>query len=128
MEIAKVAAAGIVTAMLYALIRQIKPEIAPLVVLGGVSVIVLMIARRFVGVTDTVNDMLELSGIGKENTEILIKSAIICVVSRFAADICYDNSCSSIGSAVELAGRVGAIVLAMPMIQSVALAAIGLME
>lgn len=128
MDIIRIAAAGIITAILYALIRQINSEMAPLVALGGVSLIILMTARRFVGITDTVNDMLELTGIGKENTAILIKSAIICVVSRFAADICYDNSCSSIGSAVELAGRVGAIVLAMPMIQSVALAAIGLME
>ena len=49
-------------------------------------------------------------------------------MTQFAADICYDNSCSSIAAAVELAGRVGAIALAMPMIKTVAQLAIGLIN
>ena len=57
-----------------------------------------------------------------------MKSLGICVVTQFAADICYDNSCSSIAAAVELAGRIGAISLAMPLLQSVARLAIGLIN
>lgn len=128
MDIVKIAAAGIITAMVYALVRQIKPEIAPLVIMGGVCVILVSVAGRFLGVTETVDDMMELSGIKKENVEILIKAMGVCVVSQFAADICYDNSCSAIGSAVELAGRVGAVILAMPMLQSVAFLALGFLE
>lgn len=128
MDIVKVAAAGILTAMVYALVRQIKPEIAPLVIMGGVCVILSVVAGKFTELTGTVDDMMELSGIKKENVAILIKAMGVCVVSQFAADICYDNSCSAIGSAVELAGKVGAVILAMPMLQSVALLALGLME
>ena len=128
MDIVKVAAAGILTAMVYALVRQIKPEIAPLVIMGGLCVILSVVAGRFADLTGTVDDMMELSGIKKENVAILIKAMGVCVVSQFAADICYDNSCSAIGSAVELAGKVGAVILAMPMLQSVALLALGLME
>ena len=72
--------------------------------------------------------MMELAGLEKENVSILMKSLGICVVTQFAADICYDNSCSSIAAAVELAGRVGAIALAMPMIKTVAQLAIGLIN
>jgi hypothetical protein len=57
-----------------------------------------------------------------------MRSLGICVVTQFAADICYDNSSSSTAAAVELAGRVGAIILAMPMLQSVAKLAMGMME
>ena len=128
MDIVKIAAAGILTAMLYALVRQLKPEIAPLIILGGSAVILVAVAERFIGVSDTVNSMMELAGLEKENVSILIRCLGICVVTQFAADICYDNSSSSIAATVELAGRVGAIALALPMLQAVAKLALGLMK
>ena len=128
MDIVKIAAAGILTVMLYALVRQLKPEIAPLIILGGSAVILVAVAERFIGVSDTVNSMMELAGLDKENVSILIRCLGICVVTQFAADICYDNSSSSIAAAVELAGRVGAITLALPMLQAVAKLALGLMK
>ncbi len=128
MDIAKIAAAGILTALVYSLIRQIKPEIAPFVILGGSAVILVTVAGRFADASSAVNSMLELAGLEKENISVLMRSLGICVVTQFAADICYDNSSSSIASAVELAGRVGAIVLALPMLQAVAKLALGLMK
>lgn len=128
MDVAKIAAAGIITAMLYALVRQIKPEMAPLVVLGGSAVILVAVAEKFIGASQTVNEMMELAGLEKENVSIFMRALGICVVTQFAADICYDNSSSSIAAAVELAGRVGAITLALPMLQAVAKIALGLME
>lgn len=128
MDIVKVAAAGLLTAMLYALVRQLKPEIAPLVILGGAAVILVSVAEKFIGVSSTVDSMMELAGLEKENVSILIRCLGICVVTQFAADICYDNSSSSIAAAVELAGRVGAITLALPMLQAVAKLALGLMK
>lgn len=128
MDVVKVAAAGLLTAMLYALVRQLKPEIAPLVILGGAAVILVSVAEKFIGVSSTVDSMMELAGLEKENVSILIRCLGICVVTQFAADICYDNSSSSIAAAVELAGRVGAITLALPMLQAVAKFALGLMK
>lgn len=128
MDVAKIAAAGIITALLYALVRQIKPETAPLVALGGCAVILVSVAEKFLGASQTVNEMMELAGLEKENVSILMRSLGICVVTQFAADICYDNSSSSVAAAVELAGRVGAITLALPMLQAVAKTALGLME
>jgi stage III sporulation protein AD len=128
MDILKVAFLGIITALLYALIRNIKPEIAPMVILGGAAVLIGILSDKLLDVTDSVDDMMNLAGLQKENVSLLIKSLGICVVTQFAADICYDNSCSTIGAAVELAGRVGALGLAMPMIKSVASIAIGLIN
>lgn len=128
MDLLKISFVGILTALLYGLIRQIKPEMAPLVILGGTAVIILAVSDVLLDVTDSVNSMMELAGLEKENVSLLIKSLGICVVTQFAADICYDNSSSTLGSAVELAGRLGAIALAMPMIKSVARLAIGLIN
>ena len=101
---------------------------APLVILGGTAVIILAVSDVLLDVTDSVNSMMELAGLEKENVSLLIKSLGICVVTQFAADICYDNSSSTLGSAVELAGRLGAIALALPMIKSVARIAVGLIN
>ncbi len=128
MDILKVAFLGILTALLYALIRNIKPEIAPLVILGGGAVILGTLSGKLIEITGSVDEMMDLAGLQKENVTILIKSLGICVVTQFAADICYDNSCSSVAAAVELAGRVGALALAMPMLKSVASLAIGLIN
>lgn len=128
MDLLKISFVGILTALLYGLIRQVKPEMAPLVILGGTTVIILAVSDVLLDVTDSVNSMMELAGLEKENVSLLIKSLGICVVTQFAADICYDNSSSTLGSAVELAGRLGAIALALPMIKSVARIAVGLIN
>lgn len=128
MDIVKIAFLGVLTVLLYALLRQIKPEIAPFAVLGGAVLIVVTLSDSLLDVTGSVDEMMSLAGLEKENVSILMKSLGICVVTQFAADICYDNSCSSIAAAVELAGRVGAITLAMPMIKTVAQLAIGLIN
>ncbi len=128
MDVAKIAAAGILTAMIYALVRQIKPEFAPVVILGGSAVILVTVAGRFFEASETVDQMMRLAGLEKENVSILMRALGICVITQFAADICYDNSSSALAAAVELAGRVGAITLALPMLQAVAKTALGLMK
>lgn len=128
MEIVKVAFIALLTVLFYALLRQIKPEIAPLIIIGGAAVIIIMLSETLLGVTSEVDDMMSLAGIEKENVSVLLRSLGICVVTQFTANICYDNSCSSIAAAVELAGRLGAIVIAMPMLKTVAEIAIGLLN
>lgn len=128
MDIVKIAFVGILTVLLYGLLRQIKPEVAPLIVLGGAAVILVTLADSLLNVSDGVDKMMSLAGLEKENVSLLMKALGICVVTQFAADVCYDNSCSSIAAAVELAGRVGAVALAMPMIKTVAQIAIGLIN
>ncbi len=128
MEIIKIAFIGILTALFYALLRNIKPEIAPLIVIGGASLVIIMLTESLFDVSESIDDMMSLAGLEKENVSVLMRALGICVVTQFTADICYDNSCSAIAAAVELAGRVGAIVLAMPMLKTVAQLAIGFMN
>lgn len=128
MDTVKIAFVGIITVLLYALLRQIKPEIAPLIVIAGTGFIFISLSGNLLDVTGSVDSMMTLAGLDKENVSLLMKSLGICVVTQFAADICYDNSCSSLAAAVELAGRIGALSLAMPMIKTVARMAIGLIN
>lgn len=128
MDIVKVAFLGIITALLYTLVRNVKPEMAPLVILGGCGVLLASVSGKLMEITDGVGNMTELVGLDSENVKILLKALGICVVTQFAADICYDNSCSSVAAAVELSGRVGALILALPMLKTLASLGIGLIN
>ncbi len=128
MDIVKVAFTGILTAVVYSFLRNNRPEIAPLAALGGASVILVVLGGKFIEILGGANNMMSLSGIGKENVSILLRSLGIFVVTQFAADVCYDNSCSALAAAVELAGRIGAVYLAMPMFETVARLAMGLLN
>lgn len=128
MEIVKVAFIAVLTVLFYALLRQIKPEIAPLIVIGGAAVIIVMLSESLLDVTSDVGEMISLAGISKENVSLLLRSLGICVVTQFTANICYDNSCSSIAAAVELAGRTASVIIAMPMLKTVTEIAIGLIN
>ena len=128
MDIVKIAFLGIITALLYAIVRNIKPEMAPLVILGGCGVLLVTLAGKLTEITGGVGKMTKLAGLDNENIKILLKALGICIVTQFAADICYDNSCSSVAAAVELSGRVGALILALPMLETVASLGIGLIN
>ena len=128
MNIVKIVFLCLLAVLLYALMRQLRPEFAPLVALAGVGVILVQLIGVLLNVSSTVENLISLAGLEKENVEILIKALAVCVITQFAADVCYDNSFSSAAAAVELAGRVGAIALAMPMITAAAEIAIGLIN
>lgn len=128
MNIVKIVFLCLLAVLLYALMRQLRPEFAPLVALAGVGVILVQLIGVLLNVSSTVENLISLAGLEKENVEKLIKALAVCVITQFAADVCYDNSFSSAAAAVELAGRVGAIALAMPMIKAAAEIAIGLIN
>ena len=128
MNIVKIVFLCLLAVLLYALMRQLRPEFAPLVALAGVGVILVQLIGVLLNVSSTVENLISLAGLEKENVEILIKALAVCVITQFASDVCYDNSFSSAAAAVELAGKVGAIALAMPMIKAAAEIAIGLIN
>ena len=128
MDILKIALTGIVSVLLYALVKQLKPEMAPLTAIGAACIILVAITDSLFDATGALEEMLVLSGLEKQNVSLLIKALGICIVTQFASDICRENSASSIATAVELAGRLGMLMLALPMIETVARIAIGLIN
>ncbi len=128
MDIVKIVFLCLLTVVIYALMRQLRPEHAPLTALAGVGVILVQLIDVLLGVSSSVEQIISIAGLEKENTEMLIKALAVCVITQFAADVCYDNSFSAAAAAVELAGRLGAIAIAMPMIKAAAQIAMGLIN
>lgn len=128
MEVMKIAAAAIITAALYSLIKQIKPEMCVTVLLGGLALICFLSVGSLLAVVEQAQSVLTLSLIDKQNVEILFKGLAICVITQIAANVCYDNSCHSIASAVELCGKAMALVAVLPLLRAITSLALGMLE
>ena len=128
MEVMKVAAAAIITAALYSVVKQLKPEMCFAVLLGGIMLICGVSLDSLLSVTGQAKQALTLSLIDRENVEILIKGLAICVITQLAANVCADNSCLSLASAVELCGKAMALAAALPLISAITSLAVGMLE
>ena len=96
--------------------------------LGAACVILVALTDKLLDATGKLEELLRLAGLEKENVSILIKALGICIVTQFASDICRENSALSVATAVELAGRLGMLMLSLPMLETVARIAIGLIN
>lgn len=128
MDILKIVIAGIISASVYSLLKQIRPELSPLAALAGIAIVTVTLLTKFAEITGTAQEMTELAGLQSENVMILIKCVIICVITRLGADICNDNSCTAVGDAIEISGKIGAAAVALPMIKAAARVAAGLIS
>lgn len=128
MEIMKTAAAAIITAMLYTLVKQEKPEFTAPVLISGVMITVMTCFDSFSFVSAQAGDMLALTLIDSQSISILIKALAICVITQLASNICIDNSCLSLASTLELCGKAAALAAAMPLLKSVAALAVGMID
>ena len=117
MNIYSIAAICIIGALISALLKQYRPELA---VLAGVGVSVFILT----GVTDLLLDAIsffkevsENSGISALGIRTLLKCIGIYFVTEFAADTCNDAGESGLASRVELFGRVASLVVSIPLLR-----------
>lgn len=128
-EAIKLAAVGIICAVIIVFIRQMRPEFAPLVQSGGVIVMTVMIASYLKVVLDKSAEVFEgFEIIDKAYLGLLIKILGIAVVTKIGADVCEDNGNSALKSGVELGGKVLILAMCLPLIEAVVELAGGLLK
>ena len=129
MESLKFAVIAVICAVLCVLVRQIRPEIAVFVQLGGIIVIVVMIIGYLKTVLAASTELFEkFNVLDAGYFKLLIKVLGIAVVSKTGADICADSGNSALAANVELAGKVIIIALCFSLIKAVTELAGSLLE
>ncbi|MBQ6266642.1 MAG: hypothetical protein IJK64_02600 [Clostridia bacterium] len=119
MELLRPAAAAILTLLLYALLRQLRPEFAPTVLLAGICLILLSAAAQMTGLIAETRAMLQTAGVAPASVSILLRALGVCIVTQLAADLCRDHAASALATALELVGRFSALLLALPFLRDV---------
>ena len=132
----KLVFAAVVAALTALIIRQIKPEYAMFVQLGGVVAVALLLMSALQDLLGAVQGILQFAPIGTDDSSfggnsaftMLIKALGICVTTQIAADICRDSGSNSLANIVELGGRLLVLTLTLPMLKSIAELAVGLIK
>lgn len=118
MELLRPAAAAVATLLIYALLRQLRSEFAPLALLAGIALILLAGIAHLTGFLAELRSLLQTAGVGTETAALLLRALGVCVVTQLAADLCRDHAASSLATALELIGRFSALLLAMPLLRT----------
>ncbi len=119
MEIFKILAICIITAVLAVVLKQQKGEYALMVALAGGTVVILYIIKGVLSPIEYINDRLLKSGINTEYFAVALKALGISYVTGFIADICRDSGQASLASKAELAGKCAIFIISVPLIGAV---------
>jgi stage III sporulation protein AD len=133
----KLVAAAAAAALAALIVRQVKPELALFVQLGGVLAVALLLLGLLRDLLAAVQGMLQFAPGGGAGEAVfggnsaytmLVKALGVCITTQLAADICRDSGSSSLANIVELGGRLLVLGLTLPLLKSIAELAVGLIR
>lgn len=117
-EISKICVVALIGIILISLIRTYKPEFTVEIIIC-VSVLVLWAsAESLKGAFMYMEDLYSMLTYGKEYFKIIIKVLAVAYVTEFTSALCEDAGQRSIGSKVELAGKIAVFFMAAPVFTS----------
>jgi stage III sporulation protein AD len=118
MSIYELLAMALLSAITIALVRQYKPELAlPLAVASGALLLVASL-KSFLPVFTSLKELAESSGIKAEYFKIMLKALGICYITQFASEVCVDFGQTSLGSKIELCGKLALAAISLPLVIS----------
>jgi stage III sporulation protein AD len=117
LDITKIIAVGIATALSCIILKQSKPEIAVVVGLVGTIVILVMVIGGLQTVIDRINGIVAQTGIKTEIFASILKIVGIGYLCEFASGICRDAGSSSVADVILLGGKILILVVAIPIIE-----------
>ena len=116
MDTLTVCAFSLVSLCVLVLVRQLRQELVPLTV-AAIGIIMLgYLLVSLAPVLSFISDTAEQSGLGGY-FKVLVKALAIALSCQVCAEICRDCGESSLASKVELSGKIGIIILSLPILQ-----------
>ena len=119
MEILQIAGIAVSGMLIVSLVRAFKPEFAIYVVIATVITILLISLQQLTSVFQFLKSVYNEMTYGKEYFPIIIKVLVVAYLADFTAQLCNDAGESSIGSKVELAGKIIIFYISLPVLISV---------
>ena len=132
----KLVIAAAAAALAALIVRQVKPELALFVQLGGVLAVALLLMGVLQDLLAVVQGILQFAPGGAGDAvfggnstyTMLVKALGVCITTQLAADICRDSGSNSLANTVELGGRLLVLGLILPLLKSIAELAVGLIR
>ncbi|MGN0467281.1 MAG: stage III sporulation AC/AD family protein [Acutalibacteraceae bacterium] len=110
---------AVATLILSVVVSQTKKEYSLLIIIAGISLICTVAFKSTAGklssFLSSAENLSETYGL----ISVLLKGALICIMTQLVRDLCKDSGNTALASAVDIAGRMMIIVLSLPLIESV---------
>ena len=119
MEILQIAGIAVSGMIMVSLVRVFKPEFAIYIVIATVIVILILCVTELTAVFQFLKSVYDEMSYGKEYFPIIIKVLVVAYLADFTAQLCNDAGETSIGSKVELAGKIIIFYLSLPILVSI---------
>lgn len=119
MELIKIITIALTGVIVAALTKNINKEISLYIVLAASIMILLIIIGKLSDIFIFMENIYDNVTYGREFFPVIIKVLAIAYITDFTAQICKDAGENTIGSKVELAGKITIFYLAMPIFTTV---------
>lgn len=119
MDIVKIASICIVSTVVCRLFEKNLREYSLYIKIAAAAIILSFIFLYVSPLIESIRVIFEHSGADTDYLTILFKATGICYISQFASDICKDGGENLLASQAELAGRIGLLVVAIPLFEQV---------
>ncbi len=116
MVMMKFAALAVVCCVFTLALKKDQPAFAFLVSLCGAACLMIMIAQQLEPLVGWLRALAQYTK--GQSVSCLLQVLGIAIASQFASDLCKEGGLNAAASAVELAGRMLALLQALPMLQS----------
>ncbi len=116
--------AGVILALLF---QQQKREYALYISLGTALLILSFSIERLDVVMETIRQIQDYAGVDSSMIWILLKMTGITYVSEFAAQICRDAGCGTLGKQIEVFAKLSIMAVSVPVLLALIEAVEGLM-
>lgn len=116
MKITTVAIIGIIAAILAVQLKTMKAEYSIYITLGAGILIIYFMLTELGTIMDLVNKIQSYISINSTYLTILVKMLGITYITEIASGICKDAGQSSLGSQIEIFGKLAILAISMPVI------------
>lgn len=116
MDIITVCAFSLISLCVVVLVKQLRQELVPLTIAVIGVVFLGYLIMQLKPVIEFISNTAKASGMGGYFT-VLIKALAVALSCQVCAEICRDCGENTLASKVELAGKIGIIILSLPILQ-----------
>ena len=110
---------AVTAALCAAVVRRGAPEIALVLVLAAGVWVLLSVAESLSAVTALMEELSQLAGLDRSVVEPVFKTVVLSILTKLTAEVCRSAGEGGLAAAVETAGTVLALAVALPLVQGV---------
>ena len=118
MEILQIVGIGVIAAIIIAVIRDVKPEIAIITGVAAGILIFLLAVNMLMQIINTFTELIDRTGINNAAVSAMLKIIGVGYLTEFAEGICEDTGNKSLGDKILFGGKIIIMFLALPIIKT----------